>query len=224
MLFQGFNFGISSSNFGHTIGAPDKMVQIVDHLGTMNVTDSDENEQTLEEWYEDYIERNNLPRPALDDLKHDTFDLDIYHKDFEDEESEVKLSKDLCKNCQNLANSLARMIPSRAKGDGPNPIQQYRSCHELIISDQAGCHFCCLLMQHIRDHLMYFMKAERRLKHIGKDSAIYLILKDESASGNGFVLWINLPGIAVQMGMYRYSLSLSPVNESRYVYTVGSFH
>jgi len=192
------------------------MVQIVDHLGTIIVNDRKGNDQTLEQWYEDYLERNTLAYSSNDEVQHDTLDVEMYHKDFQDQEFDVELSNNLCGKCRNLAAGLALLLPHMEIGTGPSFAHQYSSFHEFDVLYQTGCHCCYLLMQLIKDDIMYFMKVERRLRHLGEGWAINLILSEELSSGGGWMMSINLPGIEVPMGIHRYNLTVSEVKDGRY--------
>jgi len=193
-----------------------KMVQVVDHLGTMDVKDSNGNDQTLEQWYEGYLENNTLPAPVSDELKHDTLDTDLYHKGFQDQESDVQVSNDLCEKCQNLANNLVTMLPHiEEEGAGPQFIPQYSSCHEFYVRSRAGCHSCKVLMQLVQDRFMYFLKAERRLRYLKEEWAINLILKEQTTPERHLKLFINLPGIEVPMYWFGNDLTLSQTEDSR---------
>ena len=190
------------------------MVQIIDHLGTMNVKDGYKNDQTIEEWYDEYIERTQLLPPALNELQWDTLDVDLYRKDFQDQEIDIQLANNLCGICQTLANALTVILPDMKEGADPKLAQQYSSFHEFDTLYRAGCHFCGLLMSLVKTDMLYFLKTERRLRYLKKQSAINLVLKEEMSKQKNWRMWITLPGIETPKTINDYDLTVARVEDS----------
>ncbi|TEY43180.1 hypothetical protein BOTCAL_0376g00120 [Botryotinia calthae] len=168
---------------------------------------SNAHDESLREWFEEYMsaDANELysDHCLVQAVASDALDEDLIEQRISNSATTPILGR-FCVKCQELfdnwptlGNSSTREYNSKPGPEKGCEHTAVRPCSssELEVSTRAGCKFCALLVQRLKDEelLELFRKIENRLFLLGESLMSCLSIQNWGANPNQ-LLWLNLPG------------------------------